>query len=505
MGASGKASEDKLRSPSSWLITALLIVLLAYSAMRLCITARLDPFWYDEIVTRAVAAQTSLTGAMRALLDGADSHTPFFYLIEFYALRLFKNEEFALRLPSVLAFAITLICVFVYAKRRWTEVSALGCAACLLATAAFQRYAAEARAYSMLLAFIALALVCYDRLPSRIWTIGLGLSLLLAEAVHYYAIFSILPFIFAELGHIWLTRSVRWKVWAAIACPLLPLAVTWRFLAAIRSTYGGHFWGHSGLQAVPASYGELLSVGPVMGSVIAMILIAVQSGEIFVSWRWKSASSNTSGAILRAGLLWLPLVSFLGAILLRVPMISRYVIASALAVALVTGSFRIAPKAIGVIVLSFLAFNTGISEAMFWNSFGSPLAARQTVLIESFIQKAGHRELPVVVAHGLAFLPLERYSSPELHSRLAYLVDVQKALEYSRTDSIDENLIRLRRYTAVPATDFSEFERSHPEFLLFTRKLKPDLDWLTPYLAKTARSMEVLAESSEGKVYLVCM
>src|SRR5262245_38172694 len=121
MGASGKASEDKLCAPSNWLITAL-ILLLAYSVIRLCLTARSAPFWYDEIVTHAVAAQTNLTGTMRALLDGVDSHTPFFYLIEFYALRLFKNQEFALRLPSVLAFAVTLVCVFTYAKRRWTDV-----------------------------------------------------------------------------------------------------------------------------------------------------------------------------------------------------------------------------------------------------------------------------------------------------------------------------------------------------------------------------------------------
>jgi Dolichyl-phosphate-mannose-protein mannosyltransferase len=504
MGASGKASEDRLHTPSNWLITALPILLLAYSVIRLSLTARAAPFWYDEIVTHAVAAQTSLTGAMRALLDGVDSHTPFFYLIEFYALRLFKNEEFALRLPSVLAFAIALVCVFTYAKRRWTDLSALGCAVCLLATSAFQRYATEARAYSLLLAFIALALVCYDRLQSRIWNIGLGLSLLLAEAVHYYAIFSILPFIFAELGHIWLTRSVRWKVWAAIACPIVPLVVTWRFLAAIRRAYGGHFWVHSGLEAVPVSYGELLSVGPLMGGVIAMIFIAVQGWDVFLSWRRKSAS-NTAEAILRIGLLLLPLTSVFVTILLHVPMISRYVIAAALAVALVIGSFRVAPKSIGVIVFSFLAFNVGISEAMFWNSIGSPLAAQQTALTESFIRSAGHPELPVVVAHGLAFLPLARYGSPELQSRLAYVVDVQKALEYSRTDSIDENLIRLRRYTVVRATDLSEFARDHPEFLLFTRKLKPDLDWLTPYLAKTARSMEVLAESGDGKVYHVCM
>ena len=441
---------------------------------------------------------------MRALLDGVDSHTPFFYLIEFYALRLFKNEEFALRLPSVLAFAISLVCVFAYAKRRWTGVSALGCAACLLATAAFQRYATEARAYSMLLAFIALALVCYDRLPSRMWTIALGLSLLLAEAVHYYAIFSILPFILAELGHVWLTRSVRWQVWAAIACPIVPLAVTWRFLAAIRSAYAGHFWVHTGLEAVPASYGELLSVGPVMGGVVAMSLIAVQGSEVFLFWRRKNVS-KASEAVLRIGLLLLPLISVFVAIFLHVPVISRYVIASALAVAVVVGSFRIAPKSIGVILFSVLVFNVGISEAMFWNSFGSSLAARQTVLMEGLIQRAGHTELTVVVAHGLAFLPLARYGSPELQSRLAYVVDVQKALEYSRTDSIDENLIRLRRYTMVRVTDFSEFQRNHPEFLLFTRKLKPDFDWLTPYLATTARSMELLAESPDGKVYHVFM
>jgi len=291
-------------------------------------------------------------------------------------------------------------------------------------------------------------------------------------------------------------------VWAAIACPILPLAVTWRFLATIRSAYGGHFWVHTGLEAVPLSYGELLSVGPVMGGVVAIILIAVQGWEVLLSWRRKSVS-NTSEAVLRTGLLSLPLISLLVAVLLHVPMLSRYVIATTLAVALVIGSFRIVPKSIGVIVFSFLAFNVGISEALFWNSFRSPLAARQTVLTERFIERAGYPELPVVVANGLAFLPLARYGSPELQSRLAYLVDVHNALEYSRTDSIDENLIRLRRYTALQAIDFSKFERSHSEFLLFVLKLKPDLDWLTPYLEK--RAMKVLAEGREGKVYLVCL
>jgi len=502
---SGSGSEDKVRNGARTLVSAFLIILLVYATVRLVIAARVEPLWYDEILTRLIAGQNSLAGTMRAVIDRTDSHTVLFYLIEHYSLRLFRNEEFALRLPSVVAFGVTLICVFVYARRRWTAGEALACAACLLATAAFQKYAAEARAYGLLLACFAVAMVCYDRVPSKGWTIGLAVSLLSAGAIHYYAIFSVLPFAFAEATHAWMKRVVRWGVWAAIACAVVPLAATWRFLATLRGTYGAHFWAHSGLNALPTMYGDLLLAGPIVGSVNAVILLAVLGRDVFLCWKLKRPESDTLDGVLRASLLLLPMIAFSAAVMLHGPVLARYVIPTILGMVLATGSFRVAPKGINVIVFAFLAFHAVISETIFWSTVQSKFATTPMAKIESLIQEAGHKELPVVVAQGLIFLPLERYSSTQLRPRLIYVVDVNKAIECLGTDSIDENLTRLRRYSPISAVDFQDFTRSHSEFLLYTRELEPNFDWLSPYLAKTARSVEVLREDANGKVFHVRM
>ena len=482
-----------------------MIGLVAYSAIRLFAAASVAPFWYDEILTRTIVAQTSLADAMRALLDGADSHTPVFYLMEFCSLRLFRCEELALRFPSVIAFEVTLISIFLYSRRRWTEFEALACAAVLVATAAFQQYAAEARAYSILLACISWALVCYDRMPSRIWTIALALTFFGAGAIHYYALLSVVPFALAELGHTWSQRVFRWEAWAAMACVLVPLAITWRFLARLRSLYGATFWAQLAPESLPAAYGELLCIGAVSGSIVSLILLVVQSRQILLALRGREPFQDTSGGVLRAGLLLLPIVGYLAAAFLHGPLVPRYVIATILGVALTAGSFRVGPGSAKIIVFSFLAFHAAIGEAFFWNSLHLRLAARPTASAEGLIQSAGHLDLRVVVAHGLLFLPLQKYGSPQLQTRLVYLVDARKAVEYSGTDSVDKNLAVLRRYAPISAIDFDEFRNKHSEFLVFTRKVYPDLDWLSPYLARTARSRSLVAESPDGKVYLVQM
>ena len=50
-------------------------------------------------------------------------------------------------------------------------------------------------------------------------------------------------------------RAFRWPVWTALVCGVLPLAVFWRFLMAIKETYGPHifagpFFGGSGYYAI---------------------------------------------------------------------------------------------------------------------------------------------------------------------------------------------------------------------------------------------------------------
>jgi len=236
-----------------------------------------------------------------------------------------------------------------------------------------------------------------------------------------------------------------------------------------------------------------------------MVFFAIQAREISRLFRSNERSSEMSDSILRISLLLLPIITFLPAALLHGPVISRYVIVTILGIVLTFGSFRSAPKGANVVVVSFLVIHAAIGEAIFWNSVHSQLASRPTAPVESLIERAGHAELPVVVGHGLVFLPLEKYASPQVRSRLVYPVDAAKAIQYSGTDSIDENLVRLRRYAPIAAPDFSEFARDHSAFLLYTRKLEPDLDWLTPYLAKSASSVELLAQDNSGRVVLVKM
>ena len=82
----------------------------------------------------------------------------------------------------------------------------------------------------MVIACIAFALVCYQRLPSLRWAALLGISLFLAESFHYYAVLAMIPFGFAEAVLLLRTRRIRWGVWLALACGTLPLIVFWPLL-----------------------------------------------------------------------------------------------------------------------------------------------------------------------------------------------------------------------------------------------------------------------------------
>src|ERR1700733_1186855 len=118
----------------------------------------------------------------------------------------------ASRLPSVLAMPITIICIFSYVKRRGGEYIALLCALSIFSTIVFQRYAAEVRPYSLLTACITFVMICYQRSHSKVWVIMFAISLAAAELVHYYAIFALVPFGFAETIVLFRSRKFRWTV-----------------------------------------------------------------------------------------------------------------------------------------------------------------------------------------------------------------------------------------------------------------------------------------------------
>src|SRR5262249_5949195 len=153
--------------------------------------------------------------------QGIDAMPPLFFLLERLMLNLPLGREVALRLPSILAFCGTVICVFAYVKRRSGDLVACVCALLLLSTILFQEYLIQARPYALVMACIAFALVCYQRLPSRKWAALFIFSLLLAASLHYYAVFVMIPLWIAEGVSFFETRRFRWAVWGGLLLAVL--------------------------------------------------------------------------------------------------------------------------------------------------------------------------------------------------------------------------------------------------------------------------------------------
>lgn len=138
---------------------------------------------------------------------------------------------------------------------------ALICAGTLLGTVLFDFYATEARSYSVEVACIAFAMVCYQQIGEQNDAGGIVLagvdnqtarlvsmrsasgrralqrlgstslfagSVVLAEAFHYYAVFAMVLFGVAELARSVIARRVRWAAWTAPACGTLPMMIGWQ-------------------------------------------------------------------------------------------------------------------------------------------------------------------------------------------------------------------------------------------------------------------------------------
>lgn len=128
----------------------------------------LRPLWYDEAFSVLLARrgwEGIATATWRALLQGqpGEFHSPFYYLLLSLWIRVFGDEEVAVRMMSVVFGLAAWIMTWILAH-RWLPRKAAYLGAWMAALSPFQvHYAQEARMYS-LLNFTALsALLAFER------------------------------------------------------------------------------------------------------------------------------------------------------------------------------------------------------------------------------------------------------------------------------------------------------------------------------------------------------
>jgi hypothetical protein len=491
------------------LATRGLVFLIGYAALRSVFRAAAKPFWYDELCTLTVARQAGASGIWSALEHGVDSHPPVFYLMERAAGKVVPNAHIAFRLPSILGFCCVLLCVFIFVRKRSGSRCALLCAAVPLMSVLYDPYAVEARGYGLVTAFLAIALVCYQRADAVLWAFLLGLSLAFAGASHYYAVFALVPFFVAETVASFEKGKIRPGVWLALFCGAVPLAVFWPLLSRLKEYYGPHFWGQFSLAGVPSVYGWFFGVSAAWGFAIAaaallgtLVAMAAQAS--------KSRSADVTDDVplheyaLALAMLALPLVLYTATKVTHGGLINRYMVPTVLGFPVAAGC--ILPRfnhKLTTLLGVLLIFGLAGQEVLFWaherQHLGQIVSPANAV--EELVNEAGYRDLPVVVADGHDYLQLVHYEAPEWAGRFVCLVDEQASVAYAGNDSLDKELLLLQLYLPLHLYQFRDFTARHPDFLLYSAG--GEWDWWPVRLLHDGYPLRLVAIRENHRVYLV--
>lgn len=130
----------------------LLLDLACISGMVLAIRAfLLKPFWLDETFTAGAASAGSLSDLFVRWL-GPDVHPPLHYLVEYALVHLFGPHIWLLRLPSLVAFAATLLTLRRFGPAIIGARAARLAGATIAVMPAVLDHAGEARGYALLMA-----------------------------------------------------------------------------------------------------------------------------------------------------------------------------------------------------------------------------------------------------------------------------------------------------------------------------------------------------------------
>ncbi len=489
-------------------------LLVFYATARAVVASISKPFWSDEIFTCVMARQPSLAAIWSALRRGVDSQPPLFNLIEHVA-SLFPNPEIGFRLASILGFDCVLVCLFVFVRRRSGVVYGLISAGIAMLTMLYMPYAIEARPYSLVAACVAVGLVAYQRVSSLPWVGVMALSLAIAESLHYYSIFAIIPFAAAEAIFSWQTSKVRGSIWIALVIGASPLAVFWQFLARFKAIYGPNFWARPNLLALREVYGDFLQVSFLWGLAAAIVCgLAVLGAFSFARSRNRLGPEHRPAnefadipfheGVLVFSLLAIPLIVFVAVKLLHGGFTERYVLYAVLGVPLAVG-FVLARLGRSTLILfsALLVCAIAMQEASFWFS-PRPLWHLQspTAFAEKMLRNAGHVDLPLVVQDAHLYIQLAYYASRPLAARLVWVSDPSAALRYAHTDSPERAWPLLATCYPLNVYDFKVFNSAHPSFLLYSTQGSFQ-DWWPDRLVHDGYGLRVVASEQDHLVFLV--
>src|SRR5262249_49903602 len=143
----------------------------------------------------------SLSGIVRATLDGLDGAPPLYAILVSGLRRVLPDESLAVRLPSTVGYLIMVVGLLAFCRRRMSAPYAF--VPPLLVWSATLEYSSEGRPYGVVMGCAAAALLSWQAAVEgrrrNLALTFLTVSLMVMTAAHYYSVFFVASLCFAEL------------------------------------------------------------------------------------------------------------------------------------------------------------------------------------------------------------------------------------------------------------------------------------------------------------------
>jgi hypothetical protein len=465
--------------------------------------ARRKLFWYDELLTFHVSSLRPFSLILRALQNGADGMPPSYYGIVWIAKILPVDDHIILRLPSILGYVLTLSGVYLFARKR-LQASAGVVAVLLIILSPFRDYALEARSYTLLVGFLAISSVLWQRIDDSAFMKPLfAVFVALAVSVHYYGVVAISAIGIAELSWTLLSRKIRWSVWAALLIGTCPFFLQLPILLHYRSIFGEGFWSKPILRMSVSSYSFYLNVDVKFILVILVLFATLVTVSLSRALRGRDESPRESFSvpelILIGGYLFYPPLLVLATTLGGGGYTERYgwpaILGLVLGMLYVfrTICFRSSTAyLLGALVL--VVFNQGRTDIRQLIKPASTVNDRWSTLAELSRGKVG---IPIVIGSGLRYLEAAKYAPSEVREKLVEVIDPEIASRLIGADTVDKTNRLLAQFIPLRLEDLAFFEATHPTFILVSGDFG---DWFTRYALEKNYRLRLV--SSHDAVYM---
>ena len=481
-------------------IFALALVFLACTS----VGAFRRPLWFDEILTRYIAALPTFGAICKALAAHTESSPPLFHLVSKLSGITLGWSALGLRFPALTGYLAMILCVY-FVVRRYTGplYAAIGALSSYLTNA--PHYATEARPYGLLLGLSCTALVCWQ-LAARhrvrwLALAGLWLSLATALGLQYYAVLSFAAIGLGELVRTWRTRHIDWLVWAALGFATAPLAF---LLPLIRSNLvlkKGYF--------APATLSRLVDgitqfYLPMDGLIFAAFGVITGACVVVFSGRQEHPPTALDIPAVHEVAAWVvlllaPVEAFIMGRFVTGVFVARYAIITVIgfSILLPVSLYRLFSRSRGaaLAVLFFLALCFGERYRV------STKIDDLNTNLAPWLRALDRSRLPIVVANPLTYLPLAYNADRGLSEALVYIPDPQEALRYTGVNTPDYNLTGLQGIAPLNLPTYLSFASSHQRFLVLWEP--SPYDWIVPKLRETGAELRFCSVLGPRVLFLV--